>query len=92
MPESLISTEKDSKLDQALYMSEESSVLEKAMEILKIAIPSSLCYVVIMAQELINLFFIGKLNNAEQLAAIGLGNMIVNIAGLSIFLGLNTAM
>ena len=45
-----------------------------------------------MLQEIINLIFVGHLNNAEMMAGVGMGNMIQNMLGLSFFIGLNGAL
>lgn len=45
-----------------------------------------------MVQENVNLIFIGHLNNAEMMAGVGMGNMIMNILGLTIAMGLNGAL
>jgi hypothetical protein len=49
---------------------------QKARVILKQAIPSVFCNVISMLQEIINLIFVGHLNNAEMMAGVGMGNMI----------------
>jgi MATE family multidrug resistance protein len=45
-----------------------------------------------MLQEIINLIFVGHLNNPEMMAGVGMGNMIQNMLGLSFFIGLNGAL
>ena len=45
-----------------------------------------------MAQELINLIFIGHYGDEAMVAGVGMGNMILNILGLSIMFGLNAAL
>ena len=45
-----------------------------------------------MAQEVINLLFIGQLDNKAMLAGVGLGNVIINVFGLSIIFGMNGAL
>jgi len=47
---------------------------------------------VIMIQEMVNLIFIGHLNDAKLLAGVGIGNMIQNVCGLSLVIGLNGAL
>ena len=39
--------------------------------------------------EIVNMIFIGRLNDPEQLAGVGLGNMYVNIVSQSIIIGVN---
>ena len=45
-----------------------------------------------MIQELVNLYFVGHLGNAAKLAAVGLGNAIQNMIGISIIVGMNGAL
>lgn len=45
-----------------------------------------------MVQEVVNLAFVGQLNDAAMLAGVGLGNTILNMCGMSIILGLNLAL
>lgn len=70
----------------------DESKLEKTAIILKQAIPAILCAVANMVQENVNLIFIGHLNDAEMMAGVGMGNMIMNILGLTIAMGLNGAL
>ncbi len=58
-------------------------------EIAMIAIPSSISQVSQMLLEIINLIFIGHLGDANLVAAVGMGNLWINITGLSIVIGLN---
>jgi MATE family multidrug resistance protein len=45
-----------------------------------------------MLQETINLIFIGQMNDPVKLAAVGMGNMIVNMFGVGTYFGLNSAL
>lgn len=38
------------------------------------------------------MLFIGSYNNKSMIAAIGLGNLMINALGLSFFIGLNTTL
>ena len=60
--------------------------------ILALAIPASLSTILFFSIEVINLVFIGYLNNPAMVAAIGLGNMTINFTCLSIIQGLNSAL
>ena len=46
----------------------------------------------LMMQEMINLVFLGHLNESNLLAGVGVGNMFMNMIGLSIVVGLNGAL
>lgn len=63
-----------------------------ACTVIKQAIPSSLCFVIGMLQENINMIFLGHLNQPALIAGIGIGNMFMNMIGLSIVTGLNGAL
>jgi Na+-driven multidrug efflux pump len=44
-----------------------------------------------MLMDLVNMIFVGHLNDSAKVAGVGLGNMYVNIVSQSIMLGLNGA-
>ena len=60
--------------------------------ILKQAIPGMFCMVTLMLQEVIKLIFIGHLEDSALLAGVGMGNTILSVFGISLFLGLNGAL
>ena len=41
---------------------------------------------------MINLIFVGHLNEPAMIAGVGMGNMIQNMIGMSMFVGLNSAL
>ena len=43
----------------------------------------------LMTQQLVNLMFVGRLGKPELIAAVGMGNMLQNVMGLSIAIGMN---
>jgi len=45
-----------------------------------------------MLQELMNLIFLGRLNKADLLAGVGVGNMVINFVGMSTIIGFNGAL
>ena len=45
-----------------------------------------------MLSEFINTIFVGHLNDPAKLAGVGLGNMTLNILGMSVILGMNGAL
>jgi len=60
--------------------------------VIKIAVPASLGAIISFSQETINLIFIGALNDTVSLAAVGLGNIFINMLGVAIFFGMNGAL
>jgi len=58
---------------------------------LRQAIPGSITAIIMFSQVLINLSFIGHLNNPILQAGVGMGNSIQNIFGMSIVVGFNGA-
>mgnify|MGYP002633858548 FL=1 len=58
--------------------------------ILSLAIPTSLCSIINILVEVINLKYISYLNNDKMVGGVGLGNMTQNLLGLSIILGFNS--
>jgi multidrug resistance protein, MATE family len=50
------------------------------------------CMVVLQLQQIINLIFVGHMNDATLLAGVGMGNLIVSVFGISLFIGLNGAL
>lgn len=59
--------------------------------IINIALPVIIGQFFAIFVELINVGFIGHLNDPAKVAGVGLGNMYVNIFCLSIVFGLNSA-
>jgi Na+-driven multidrug efflux pump len=45
-----------------------------------------------MLQEVTNLAFVGHLDDPSMLAGVGMGNVIINMLGLSIIFGMNMAL
>ena len=45
-----------------------------------------------MIQDMVNLVFVGRLENAEKIAAVGLGNAVQKMIGISIIVGMNGAL
>lgn len=64
-------------------------LLVKFKHIIELAIPAILCNIFIFIQEIVNLAFIGHLNDPRMIAAIGLGNSCINMFGMAILLGMN---
>lgn len=60
--------------------------------ILKQAVPGMFCMVVLQLQQIINLIFVGHMNDAKLLAGVGMGNLLVSVFGISLFIGLNGAL
>ena len=60
-------------------------------ETMATAIPAVMGALVCFSQETINLVFVGSLNQAVPLAAVGMGNIFINMFGVSIYFGLNGA-
>jgi Na+-driven multidrug efflux pump len=42
--------------------------------------------------EQINIFFVGHFNDPQMLAGVGMGNMVINMIWLALFMGLNGAL
>ena len=55
----------------------------------KLAIPSMIAMTMSLSMEIVNIFFIGHLNDSAKIAGVGLGNMYANITCFSFLLGLN---
>jgi Na+-driven multidrug efflux pump len=63
----------------------QQKLLTIIMKTAKIAIPSFLCQLFAVSQEILNLWSIGKLNDPLLINAIGLGNLCINFGYASIF-------
>ena len=66
--------------------------VQRAKLIFRLAVPACLGAMVGMVTEILNLSFIGSLNNPAMMAGVGLGNMTVNISALSFVYGFNAAL
>jgi Na+-driven multidrug efflux pump len=64
----------------------------KVFEVLSIAIPNIISGLLLFAQEIINLIFVGHLNDSSIIAAVGLGNAYIAMIGLSTIIGMNGAL
>ena len=69
-----------------------STHFTRSKRILALAIPSSLQNIASMLTEIINLIFVGYLNNPQITAGVGMGNMTQNLCALSFILGFNSAL
>lgn len=56
------------------------------------AIPASLGALIGFSQNTINLIYVGTLNDAKSMAAVGLGDMFVTMFGIAVFYGFNGAL
>ena len=63
-----------------------------ALNFLRLVIPSVFSTFALMLQEIVNLIFVGHLHSASKIAAVGIGNAIQNILGISIIIGMNGAL
>ena len=61
-------------------------------EIISQSIPAFAGSLLGFLQETINLIFIGHLNDPAKIAAVGMGNMIINLCAIGVFLGLNSGL
>lgn len=75
-----------------LFQFEDDTTEKMYWRILHLAIPAILNNVVRMLMEVINLSMIGHLNNPAMVAGVGMGNMTINMLGLSIIVGFNSAL
>ena len=60
--------------------------------VVQFAIPSSVGSILNIMQQTINLAFIGSLNDPIMLAAVGMGNMLINIMATAPMLGMNSGL
>ena len=65
---------------------------QRSYLMMKLAIPSMLSSVLSMLIEIINLIFVGHLNDPAMLAGVGMGNMTCNLCALSIVFGFNSSL
>ena len=59
---------------------------------MSMVVPASLGLFVGCLMTTLNLVFIGHLNDPVKLAAVGMGNMIINMCGIGPYYGLNSGM
>lgn len=62
------------------------------LKIAKLAFPSMIALLLSYLTELTNSFVVGHLNDPELLAGISLGNIIISMFCISIYLGMNGAL
>lgn len=80
--------------DGVLFPKEEQvpTVKETLGSIFELAVPMVICLILILVNEVVNTIVIGRAGSGEQLAAVGIANMMQNCCGLSIGLGLAGAL
>ena len=61
-----------------------------ARRVISFAVPSSVGSLLNILQQTINLAFVGSLNDPIILAAVGMGNMLINIFAVAPFIGMNS--
>lgn len=61
-------------------------------QIISLSVPLMLAQFLNIMSEQINYFFVGNLDDVTSLAAVGLGNMTINVAAFATILGMNTAL
>lgn len=59
---------------------------------ISIAIPVITGFFFMLMVEVMNIYFVGQLDNAAMLAGIGIANMYINISTLCVIIGLNSAL
>ena len=65
---------------------------ERGIKVLKLVIPAVFGNIMTMVMETINLVFVGHMNDSRMIAAIGLGNTMINMSFISIICGMNGAL
>ena len=65
---------------------------ERASLAMRLIIPASAGCLIGMITEILNLAFIGKLDNPAMFAGVGVGNMTQNICAMSLVIGFNSAL
>jgi multidrug resistance protein, MATE family len=58
----------------------------------RLAIPSIFSAILSFLIEMINLIFVGHLNDPAKIAGVGMGNMTVNLLAMSIIYGMNSSL
>lgn len=65
---------------------------QRAINVIKLTVPSSLTMVLGQLTGIMNLAFIGHLGRPELVAGVGMGNMTLNLCALSLIYGFNSAL
>jgi MATE family multidrug resistance protein len=64
----------------------------RLLRLINLSIPAISSFALMVLQDQINFWFIGRLNDTNSLAAVGLGNMLVALTAYSLVIGMNTAL
>ena len=73
-------------------VAEDCDLMNTYKQIAKIALPAIACQFCVFLQEIINIVFVGRLNDDRKLAGVGLGNAVITSCGISAYYGLNGAL
>lgn len=87
-----VESEHDEKDCSEIISHPSETFLQRIKLILKLAIPSSLSMLGVSLIEMINLSFIGHLNDELLIGGVGIGNMVQNIFAISIIYGFNSVL
>lgn len=68
------------------------AIPRRLFRLVNLSIPAISSFALMLLQDQINIWFIGQQNDTTQLAAIGLGNMVVSLTAYSLVIGMNTAL
>ena len=74
------------------FIGEHDTLRYKLKEIFRRWVPFTMANFVSLVIEVISMAFVGRLNDPEALAIIGLSNMMINIFAFSLMFGMNTAL
>ena len=81
------------KDDKFTYLEENSSTFKGWVKIiLENALPNIIIAIVIRLQETVNIIFLGKLEDSDLLAGMGIGLTMINLMGMSLVKGINMAL
>jgi len=81
-----------SDIDIGALLEEKQRIRVSSKQFLKIAVPNILLLTLNYLDEIINTLFIASLGDEVLIAAVGLGNMTLNMIGLSVLFGLGTTL
>ena len=71
---------------------EQESFLERCIQILQIAIPCTITSIIITCQDMVDIAFLGHLDNQALIAGVGIANVCVKFMGMIVINGLNNAL
>ena len=88
----IVGIRKRSVLVQIPDIKKDDQLHGKIKNLVKLAVPCTVCLLMGIMQENVDFYFIGHLQDPAIVAGLGIANMLINVSGQSMAMGMNGAL